>query len=216
MIRFGDVDAIADLLKKIAAREGIGDILADGIRAAAAHWGLEDLAIHVKGLEPAGYDPRALKGMGLTFATSPRGACHLRTTFYKPELSGIIDPAQIEHKAKLLTEYEDRLNIFDTLVICRFYRDLYPWDELIKVLPLLTGVAVSQESLRRDAARIATMTRRFNLREGLQPGDDRLPSRLHKNALPDGRTLTADEMEYMLKDYYSLRGWDSQGVPQQD
>ncbi len=215
-IKYGDVDAIADLLKNIAAREGIGDILADGIRSAAAHWGLEDLAIHVKGLEPAGYDPRALKGMGLTFATSPRGACHLRTTFYKPELSGIIDPAQVERKAELLTEYEDRLNIFDTLVICRFYRDLYPWDELLKVLPLITGEAVTQEVLRRDAARIATMTRRFNLREGLQPGDDRLPSRLHKNALPDGRTLTADEMEYMLKDYYRLRGWDSQGVPQQD
>lgn len=212
-INYGDVDAIADLLRQIAAREGIGGILADGIRPAAAHWGLEDLAIHVKGLEPAGYEPRVLKGMGLTFATSPRGACHLRTTFYKPELAGIIPPDTIEGKAALLTDYEDRLNIFDTMVLCRFYRDLYTWEELIKVLPLVTGMAVTRESLGAVAAHIATLTRRFNLREGLRPEDDRLPARLHKKALPDGRALSVEEMECMLHDYYHLRGWDSQGIP---
>lgn len=212
-ISYGDVDAIASLLKKIAAREGLGAILADGIRAAASHWGVEDLAIHVKGLEPAGYDPRALKGMGLTFATSPRGACHLRTTFYKPELSGLIPPAQIEGKAEMLVDYENRLNIFDTLVLCRFYRDLYPWDELIKIIPLVTGMAVTKEKLVGIATHIATMTRHYNLQEGLQPQDDRLPARLHKQALPDGKALSAEEMEYMLNDYYRLRGWDSQGIP---
>jgi aldehyde:ferredoxin oxidoreductase len=215
-INYGDVDAIAGLLRQIAAREGIGAILADGIRPTAAHWGLEDLAIHVKGLEPAGYEPRVLKGMGLTFATSPRGACHLRTTFYKPELAGIIAPDIIEGKAALLTDYEDRLNIFDTLVLCRFYRDLYTWDELIKVLPLVFGMETSREMLGKTASHIATMTRRFNLREGLRPEDDRLPARLHKKSLPDGRALSVEEMEHMLNDYYQLRGWDSQGVPAAD
>jgi aldehyde:ferredoxin oxidoreductase len=129
-IEYGDVDAIAALIKKIAAREGIGDILADGIVPAARRWGVENIAIHVKGMEPAGYDPHVLKGMGLTFGTSPRGACHLRTTFYKPELAGMIPPEQIEGKAEMLVDYEDRLNIFDTLILCRFYRDLYPWEEL--------------------------------------------------------------------------------------
>ncbi|MBW2082262.1 MAG: aldehyde ferredoxin oxidoreductase family protein, partial [Deltaproteobacteria bacterium] len=90
VIDYGDVDAIATLLKKIARREDIGDILARGIKFAAKEWDLEDIAVHVKGLEPAGYDPRALKGMGLAYATSDRGACHLRATFYKPELSGMI------------------------------------------------------------------------------------------------------------------------------
>ena len=212
-IHYGDVDAIAALLHLIAARQGIGAILADGIRAAASHWGVEDLAIHVKGLEPAGYDPRVLKGMGLTFATSPRGACHLRTTFYKPELAGLIPAAQIENKAEMLTDYENRLNIFDTLVLCRFYRDLYPWDELVKVLALVTGTDVTKDDLVVVASRIATMTRRFNLREGLVTADDRLPARLHRQALPGGAALTADEMEYMLTDYYRLRGWDSQGIP---
>ncbi|BBO85217.1 aldehyde ferredoxin oxidoreductase C-terminal domain-containing protein [Desulfosarcina ovata] len=89
----------------IARREGIGDILASGIRAASRAWGVEDLAVHVKGMEPAGYDPRVLKGMGLTFGTAPRGACHLRTTFYKPELAGMIPADQVTEKAAMLTDY---------------------------------------------------------------------------------------------------------------
>ncbi len=212
-IEYGDVDAIAALIKKIAAREGIGDILADGIVPAARHWGVEDIAIHVKGMEPAGYDPRVLKGMGLTFGTSPRGACHLRTTFYKPELSGMIPPEQIEGKAEMLVDYEDRLNIFDTLILCRFYRDLYPWEELEKTIHLATGLTTSVTELREIAANIATLTKTFNLREGFRPEDDRLPRRLHKETLPSGHALSVEEMNFMLKDYYRHRGWDAQGIP---
>ena len=212
-IDYGQSDKIGTLIEMIARREGIGDILAGGIVAAARHWGLESLAVHVKGLEPAGYDPRVLKGMGLTFATAPRGACHLRTTFYKPELSGMIPPEQIEGKAAMLTDYEDRLNIFDTLILCRFYRDLYPWEELEKLIHSVTGLPISKTELRQKAASIATLTRKFNLREGLIPEDDQLPARLHNEALPSGHALTSDEMAYMLKDYYGQRGWDENGVP---
>jgi len=212
-IAYGDVDRTVELLTKIARREGVGDILADGIRTAARNWQLEDIAIHVKGMEPAGYDPRKLKGMGLTFGTSPRGACHLRTTFYKPELAGMIPPEQIEGKAEMLIDFEDRLNIFDTLVLCRFYRDLYSWEELEQALHMVTGEEAGKDQLRKRAARITDMTRQFNLREGLQPEDDRLPKRLHKETLPEGGKLSADEMEQLLGDYYRLRGWDSRGVP---
>lgn len=212
-IEYGDVDKIAALIEKIALRDDIGDILADGIVPVARHWGVEDLAIHVKGLEPAGYDPRVLKGMGLTFATSPRGACHLRTTFYKPELAGLIFPEQIEGKAEMLTDYEDRLNIFDTLILCRFYRDLYTWEELEKVIHLTTGLPSSKAQLCDIATSIANMTRQFNINEGLKPEDDRLPRRIHQEALPSGQALSAGEMEHMLKEYYALRGWDDQGNP---
>lgn len=211
-IDYGNADQLADLIRKIAAREDIGDILADGIVAASERFGLTDLAIHVKGLEPAGYDPRVLKGMGLTFGTSPRGACHLRTTFYKPELSGMIPAAQIEDKAAMLIDFENRLNLFDTLILCRFYRDLYSWPELEKAISLAIGIS-GREELEKIAGRVADMTRLFNIREGLTAADDRLPSRLHREKLPDGRTLTAEEMEYMLGDYYRLRGWNGEGVP---
>jgi len=213
-IDYGNADQVADLIKKIAARQDIGNILADGIIAASAHFGLTDLAIHVKGMEPAGYEPRVLKGMGLTFGTSPRGACHLRTTFYKPELSGMIPPDQIENKAALLIEFENRLNIFDTLVLCRFYRDLYTWAELEKSIALVTGIA-DREELEEISVRITDMTRLFNIREGLTAAGDRLPPRLHREKLPDGRGLTAEEMDTLLQDYYRLRGWDETGVPAQ-
>jgi aldehyde:ferredoxin oxidoreductase len=212
-IDYGNADQTAALISKIAERVDVGDILADGIKRAASHWQLEDLAIHVKGMEPAGYDPRKLKGMGLTFGTSPRGACHLRTTFYKPELSGMIPPDQIEGKAEMLIEYEDRLNIFDTLVLCRFYRDLYTWDELQESIMLVTGETLNKELLRERAAYVTDMTRTFNLREGLTINDDRLPKRFYKEALPEGGSLSEVEMDQLLSDYYRLRGWDNQGIP---
>ena len=214
-IGYGEVDKIADLLEKMAAREDIGDILADGIVSAARQWGVEGLAIHVKGMEPPGYDPRVLKGMGLTYATSPRGACHLRTTFYKPELEGKSPPDQIEGKAEMLIDYEDRMNIFDTLILCRFYRDIYQWEDLEETIQLVTGQRCSTSELRAMAANIATMTRQFNINEGWQPQDDLLPQRWHDEPLPSGHSITSEEMDYMLNDYYRLRGWDGQGFPEE-
>jgi aldehyde:ferredoxin oxidoreductase len=210
-IDYGAVDQMVELINKIARREDVGNILADGIKKVASHFHLKDLAIHVKGMEPAGYDPRKLKGMGLTFGTSPRGACHLRTTFYKPELAGMIPPEQIEGKAEMLIDFEDRLNIFDTLVLCRFYRDLYTWEELAKALAVVTGENADKEHLRKRAGHITNMTREFNLREGMTAAEDRLPKRLHDEKLPEGGSLSETEMEQLLADYYRLRGWNSQG-----
>ena len=211
---YGRVDAIAALLEDMAARRGVGAVLAEGIRHAAAQWGLEELAIHVKGMEPAGYDPRVLKGMGLAYGTSPRGACHLRATFYKPELAGMVDPEQIEGKAAVFTEWEDRLIIFDTLVLCRFYRDLYPWEELARIIHAVTGLELDTAAMRRIAGGISDDTRRFNLREGLKPEDDRLPPRFYREALPEtGKVISEQAMETMLAEYYRARGWDAQGRP---
>ncbi len=212
-IDYGDVDAIAELLHKIAGREDIGDVLAEGIRPAARQWGLEDIAVHVKGLEPAGYDPRSLKGMGLAYATSDRGACHLRATFYKPELSGVIPPEQIEGKARLFLEFEDRLAIFDTLVLCRFYRDFYLWDKLAEVIHLVTGMQANESVLREKANAIATLIRRFNLREGMTLEDERLPKALHQQLTDSGKVITEEELETMLKDYYRLHGWGDELMP---
>jgi len=184
-INYGDVDAIATLLKRIARREDIGDILARGIKFAAKEWDLEDIAVHVKALEPAGYDPRALKGIGLAYATSDRGACHLRATFYKPELSGMISPDQIEGKAKSFIDFEDQLTIFDTLILCRFYRDLYPWEALGDLIHAVTGLDSQKDALQSRAANISTLIRRFNLREGLKPEDDRLPKTFYKKIPED-------------------------------
>jgi len=207
--RYGDTDGAAHLLKNIANREGIGDILAEGIVPVSRYFGLEDIAIHVKGLEPAGYDPRPLKGMALAYATSTRGACHLRATFYKAELGGLIPPEAIEGKAKLYVDFEDRLTILNTLIVCVFYRDLLQWSHLTELMSILTGINWSEEALRRVAGRIITLTRTFNLQQGIGEVDDRLPQRLFKEPLLDtGTGITREEFQYMLKEYYALRKWD--------
>ncbi|WP_025322319.1 aldehyde ferredoxin oxidoreductase family protein [Deferrisoma camini] len=213
-VAFGDVEAAERLLGQIARREGLGEVLARGIVAAARQWGLEGAAIHVKGLEPAGYDPRVLPGMGLAYATSDRGACHLRTTFYKAELSGQIPPEQVEGKAALLMDYEDRLALMDALILCRFYRDFYGWEELAEIARLTLGVEGGRDELRATARRIADAVRRFNMNEGLTADDDRLPPRFFDEPLPEtGAVLRRDDFERMRREYYALRGWDPAGRP---
>ncbi|MBN2331952.1 MAG: aldehyde ferredoxin oxidoreductase family protein [Deltaproteobacteria bacterium] len=212
-IDYGQVDAITELLAMIAERRGIGAILAEGIRSAAKAWDLEDLAVHVKGLEPAGYDPRVLQGMGLGYAASDRGACHLRSTFYKAELSGMIDPDQPAGTAELFIDFENRLTIFDSLILCRFYRDLYPWELLELLLQGVTGKSYASDELKTIAARIADLVRRFNLREGMDPATDRLPRQLHRQLEDSGKVITEAHLADMLAAYYRLHGWDDKGRP---
>jgi len=213
-IDYGQVDKIAGLLEDIVYRRGIGDTLAKGIKTVAKAWNMEDQAIHVKGMEPAGYDPRILKGMGLAYGTSDRGACHLRATFYKPELANMIDPDQIEGKAEMFVEWEDRLTIFDSLILCRFYRELYQWEELATVIKGITGLEMDRERMRSIAGAITNNTRRFNMREGLSPEEDHLPKRFYTEVLPEtGKVITREQMKQLLADYYGVRGWDKNGRP---
>lgn len=213
-IDYGDVDGIAALLEQIAARQGIGDILARGIRYAAKAWNLEDIAVHVKGLEPPGYDPRVLKGSGLAFAVADRGACHLRATFHNPELKGVIDPEIITGKAELLVDFEDRLTLMDTFILCRFYRDMYPWERLGQIIQMTTGLKQNKAQLQNKASEISTLIRCFNIREGLKPEDDSLPKRFHQDILKTGHVITETELEVMLKEYYHHRDWDEKGRPE--
>lgn len=212
-IDYGDVDAIAELLRKIAGREGVGDTLANGIKFAAAAWGLEDIAVHSKGMEPAGYDPRVLKGMGLAYATSDRGACHLRTTFYKPELAGIISPEKIDGKAGIFIDFEDRLTLFDALILCRFYRDIYDWEKLEDVVRMVSGLDTGKQRLQKIAADISNIVRRYNIREGLTPEDDGLSPGLFRKLKGAENQLTESELLRMRDEYYQLRGWDNIGHP---
>ena len=207
-LRYGDADVIAEILKKIAYRRGVGRILSEGVRHAASVWGMENEAIHVKGLEPAGFDPRVLKGMGLAYATSDRGACHLRATFYKSELSGQIDPDQIRGKARLFIDYEDKMTLFDGLILCRFYRDLITWTDLEEILRATCGLTLKKKGLKTIASGIINLAKNFNRQEGVTKKDDKLPRRFFREVLETGKTIQPGELEVMLKEYYQLRGWE--------
>ena len=215
-LEYGDVDGVVSLLEDISSKRELGAILAKGIVEASRELGLEEIAIHVKGLEPPGYDPRVLKGMGLAYATSTRGACHLRATFYKPELSGVIDPKTVEGKAKLFVEFEDRLTIFNTGTICVFFRDFLQWPILEKLLKAITGWDYNEEKLRQIANNVITNSRVFNAREGATIQEDRLPERFYKEKVNEEiDQITKEELEDMVKDYYALRGWEHTGFPKE-
>jgi aldehyde:ferredoxin oxidoreductase len=207
-IEYGDVDAIANLLTKIAYQKGVGKILSEGVRHASEVWGMEKEAIHVKGLEPAGFDPRVLKGMGLAYATSDRGACHLRATFYKSELSGKSDPAKVKGKARLFVDFEDKMTLFDALILCRFYRDLITWKDLQVIVKSTCGLTLKKGDLKALASRIINLARAFNQQEGVTRKEDKLPRRFFREVLQKGdKELQPEEIQYMLKEYYQLRGW---------
>jgi aldehyde:ferredoxin oxidoreductase len=207
-LEYGDADAIAETLVQIAYRKGIGRVLSEGVRDAAKVWRMEERAIHVKGLEPAGFDPRVLKGMGLAYATSDRGACHLRATFYKSELSGQIDPDQVKGKAKLFVDYEDKMTLFDAMILCRFYRDLITWKELQEIVRFACGFSLGKQALKRIASRIINLAKAFNQREGVTRKEDKLPRRFFREILGEtGKAIRPEDLQLMLREYYELRGW---------
>jgi len=211
---FGDAEGVAAFLESMCRRDTeLGDLFADGVLRVEKELGLEGVAVHVKGMEPAGYDPRSLKGMGLAFVATSRGACHLRATFYKAELAGFIDPQTTEGKAAMYIDWEDRLCIMDTLIYCRFYRDMVPWPYITAVVNAALGTEFSEDDLHEVAGRVITETHRFNELRGFTARDkERLPGWITGRPTDDEQamTVTQDEMDVMLTDYYRLRGW---GVP---
>jgi len=209
-IDYNEPDRIAELYRLIAGNEGVGKIFKKGIKQVAKELGLEDIAIHVKGLEPGGFDPRVLKGMGLSYATSARGACHLRGTFYKAELTGQIEKEKITGKAALLIDYEDRSALLDCLILCRFFRDFVMWDELSVLIEATTGIKMDKRQLEIFANLVTQKTREYNRQEGLDRSSDMLPRRFLTEKTAEGFALTADELSAMLRDYNEIRDSRSQ------
>ncbi len=229
---WGDKDTILALIEEIALRRGIGKILADGVRAAAAQvgQGSEVWALHVKGLEMAMHDPRGKKGMGLSYATAARGGCHLQIIHEEalepggpfPELGlkKALSRKQLEGKpymVKITQDYFGTLN--DSLGICKFptnaWRPFTP-GRMVETLSLVTGWNISLLELLEIGERIFTLCRLFNVREGVRKSDDVLPLRLSEPlsaGATAGEVITKEDLNKMLDEYYQLRGWDKEGLP---
>ncbi len=218
-LTFGNKEALIRMVEAIGRRVGFGQVLALGVRGAAEKLGkgAEKLAVHVKGLEPAGYDPRGLKGAALAFAVSDRGACHLTGSIYTYEMRGDIDRLTYEGKAAFLKDLEERFAVCDTMIFCRFLRDVYTLDTLAEVIPLLVGFRLDVNQLKTLGERMVNLARAFNVREGIGRKDDSWPERFFREPLPDGgsRGQVIDKSEFakMLSDYYESRGWDENGIP---
>lgn len=226
-LRFGNADGMLEILTKITYREGIGDLLSEGVKHAAQKIGKDSdsFAMHTKGLGFAGYDVRGIKGMGLSFAVSNRGACHLRSSSYVAEVEGFFPPLgikdqnrlNIQEKGSMVTLLEDYQSVLDSLVVCKFYRSFFTPNELGEIGELITGRSFSGQDLMKIGERITNRERLFNCREGISRKDDTLPKRVISDPIPTGpnkgEMLTQEDLDYMLTDYYRVRGWDFEGKP---
>jgi aldehyde:ferredoxin oxidoreductase len=220
---FGNVDALIQLVEKIGKREGIGEVLADGVKIAAEKIGKNSiqLASQIKGLEVPGYDLRCLKTTALSFAVSFRGADQNRSGAYSMELKGKVDRLKAEKgRGKLVKDAEDIFALIDSLIICKNARGtLYKKvDEMAKLYNLVTGSDVSSEQLDVAAERINTLARLINVREGFSRKDDTLPWKVMNQPIVDegpvkGSVVTQEELDLLLDDYYLARGWTADGIP---
>jgi len=225
-LQWGDHAAMVKLVEMTGKREGFGKLLGEGSRRLAAKYGPEagKYAMNVKGMEFPGYDPRGIQGMALAFATSTRGACHLRATMYVPELfQGKLDRFTVKGKAPVLKDLQELFTLYDCMILCKFgARNAFAnsWDEMVTLVNAATGFGYNVDELRKIGARSWTMERLFNLREGLSKKDDTLPERLFTLPIDDGPSKGAvvnkADFDKELEEYYKLWGWTSDGVPTQD
>ena len=224
-LRFGDEDALIACLNMIGERRGLGDLLADGSRAASqvVGRGSADWAMHVKGLEMPGYEPRSLKTMALGLAVSTRGACHNRSSAYEADFSSRVDRLKVDdERGRITKEGEDFSAVLDSLIWCKFLRKAFDdfFAESAEIYEHVTGWPLSPEQLREAGERINNLKKLFNIREGWTRDDDTLPPRVLQEELPTGMVqgvgLTTGDLDTMIAGYYRARGWTGDGLISSD
>ncbi len=171
----------------------------------------------VKGLEIPAYDPRGMQGQGLLFATSNRGACHMRGNMLGLEVLGLpklIDRFQVQGKSSYVILHQNSSAAIDSLVICKFANMAVADEYFARTLTAVTGIPYATGDLIRVGERVWNVERLYNLREGFTRADDTLPPRMLNEAVPDGPSKGwVSRLEPILNEYYRARGWDEQGVP---
>jgi aldehyde:ferredoxin oxidoreductase len=198
-----DPSNILELVRKIAFREGRGDVLAEGVRRAAASFRV-NYAMHVKGLELAGYDPRKLTGMAISYSTANRGGCHSRAWTVADEVSGKDFTAQ--ELAEMVAKYHDDGCIRDSLIVCTFLcGDISPF--FAPALTAVLGGDYDEEKLALIGERIYTLERSLNVRRGVDVSADVLPTRIMEGLVSRDKYLEG------MKVYYRIRGWSADGHP---
>lgn len=228
-LNFGNDEAMVTILKQMAFREGIGDLLADGAKAAAEKIGKgsDKYAMHVKGLELPAYDVRGAKAHGLNYATAYTGADHNRGYAFQ-EIFGIpvpheVDRFAVEGKGKLTKWNQDvRTATTDAPTMCAFLLDMavagIATQNTADLLEAVTGLVYTPDDIMQAGERINNLARAFNVREGFTRADDTLPERLLTEPLPGGASkghfISKDELNQMLDEYYTERGWNIEtGAP---
>jgi len=220
-LRFGDGAAVIALVEQIGLRRGLGQLLGEGVKRAAetVGGGSGRWAMHVKGLEMPGYEPRSLKTLALGLAVGTRGACHNRSSAYEVDLSAKVDRLNGERgRGALAMIQEDYSAVLDSLGLCKFLRRCFDafYSEASELFRAATGLEMTAEELQRVGERVSNLKKAFNIREGWTRDDDTLPERIFEEPLPTGiakgTRLTREELATMIEGYYEARGWTNEGL----
>ena len=217
-LKWGDQPAMIETIRKTAFREGIGDTLAEGTERTAKAFGHPELAMTVKGQAIPAYDPRGMKGMGIGYATSNRGACHLRGYTPASEL-GLIplktDPLDHEGKGELLKLFQDLFAFTDSLDLCKFSTVAEGAEEFALQYSAMLGEEITADDVLKTGERIYNLERHYNNLNGFREGSDYLPKRFleEKSTMP-GSEGHVCELDEMLEEYYAARGWEQGVVPE--
>src|SRR5512143_2698526 len=221
-LKWGDIYGMTDTVRKIAFREGIGDIMANGANAIAEHFGHHELAMTVKGQGIPAYDPRGIKGMGIAYATSNRGACHLRGYTPAAEVVGnvlgpstVTDPLAWKGKGELTMIFHNVHAATDSLDVCKFATFAESMDSFAAQYEAITGVPSSAEHMLKVGERVYNLERYYNNLNGFREGSDYLPKRFTTEpSTMGGSKGQVCELDDMLVEYYDKRGWVNGVVPE--
>ncbi len=225
-LEWGDQEAIIDVVEKIAEREGIGDILAEGVKRVAEEFGIpQDRAPHVKGMEVPMHDPRAFTGQAVSYATSPRGACHLKGDYYQIDIGLNVPEAGVksgnrfessEEKGAIAARWQNIRELHDSLLLCKF-SPIISNSDISKILNAITGWNFDSKEMIKTGERIFNIKRSINWRMGITGQDDKLPD-IVTESLSDGATAgRSPDLDALLSGYYNERGWDPEtGKPSKE
>ena len=216
-LKFGSAEALCQAAELVAKGEGFGKDLGLGSKRLCEKYGRPELSMTVKGQEFPAYDPRGIQGMGLTYATSNRGACHLRSYTVSSEILGIpekTDPLETEGKPGLVRAFQDATAAFDSAGICIFTSFAWTLDNVAPQIDAACEGDWSAERLLEVGERVWNLERQFNLGAGITKADDSLPKRLVEEGAPSGPAEgKVNGLAKMLPEYYEVRGWTADGVP---
>jgi aldehyde:ferredoxin oxidoreductase len=216
-LRFGRADLLVQTVRDVALRQDLGDELAEGSYRLAAKYGAPELSMSAKKMEMPAYDPRGMQGQGLLYATSNRGACHMRGNMLGPEvlaLPRLIDRFATQGKSGIVANHQNTAAVIDSLVLCKFTNLAVSVEFFARFLSAVSGLKFTADDLMKVGERTWNMERLYNLREGFTKADDTLPKRMLEESILDGPSKGHTvRLPRMLEEYYQFRGWDESGIP---
>lgn len=216
-LKFGSVDAMIAMVEAMATGEGFGEILQHGSYRLAEKFGHPEVSMTSKKQEMPAYDPRGIQGIGLNYATSNRGACHVRGYTISPEVLGLpekIDPESFADKPAWVKAFQDLTAAVDSCGMCLFTTFALGADAIASQIAAATGVPYTGDEIVKIGERVWNMEKLYNMRAGFSKDDDTLPERMTNEPVPEGPMKgNITRLPEMLGEYYAARGWDGDGNP---